>query len=697
MSVFRCYSEKKPGFDVEAQGLCHQLREQLGVASLESVRILNRYDADHIDPAVYQAAKTVVFSEPQVDDIWDETYPAPDTVHSVLAVEALPGQFDQRADSCAQCIQMMHGGERPTVRAATVYVLEGALTTPEAAKARGYLINPVESREAALDKPATLRQDYPVPAAVPVLDGFTALDRAGLESVLAQYALAMDLADLAFLQAYFRDEEGRDPTLTEVRVVDTYWSDHCRHTTFSTHLDAVEIADDNVKAAYERYLSARVEVYGAEKAAKRPQTLMDIATLGVSCLVKLTSDKKMVDDAALAFGVAGPVPMRSPAAEAAVRGLPIGEAVAAIGEAALADVNPRTSWRASKEFRIQLVKELKAACGLPAAASFKHVSPAGAALGLPLTDVERKMYHIAPDMELSPLANAYARARGADRMSSFGDWIALSDICDVPTAKLIQHEVSDGIIAPGYEPEALAILSGKKKGNYNVVAIDPAYQPAPIEHKQVYGITFEQGRNELVINADTMLNNWVTENKDVTEEQKRDLVIALITLKYTQSNSVCYTYHGQTIGVGAGQQSRIHCTRLAGQKADNWQLRHMDKVLDLPFRDDVAKPNRDNAIDVYIGDTPEDVIGDDVWAETFTRQPEPLTAEEKKAYLSKVTGVCLGSDAFFPFGDNIERARRSGVTAIVQPGGSIRDQQVIDTCNKYGIAMAFCGLRLFHH
>ena len=424
---------------------------------------------------------------------------------------------------------------------------------------------------------------------------------------------------------------------------------------------------------------------------------MDIATLGVSCLVKLTSDKKMVDDAALAFGVAGPVPMRSPAAEAAVRGLPIGEAVAAIGEAALADVNPRTSWRASKEFRIQLVKELKEACGLPAAASFKHVSPAGAALGLPLSEVERKMYHIAPDMELSPLACAYARARGADRMSSFGDWIALSDVCDVPTAKLIQHEVSDGIIAPGYEPEALTILAGKKKGNYNVVAIDPAYKPNPVEHKQVYGITFEQGRNELAINADTMLTNWVTENKTVTEEQKRDLIIALITLKYTQSNSVCYTAGGQTIGVGAGQQSRIHCTRLAGQKADNWQLRHMPKVLDLPFRDDVAKPNRDNAIDVYIGDTPEDVIGDDVWAETFTRQPEPLTAEEKKEYLSHVTGVCLGSDAFFPFGDNIERARRSGVTAIVQPGGSIRDQQVIDTCNKYGIAMAFCGIRLFHH
>ena len=244
---------------------------------------------------------------------------------------------------------------------------------------------------------------------------------------------------------------------------------------------------------------------------------------------------------------------------------------------------------------------------------------------------------------------------------------------------------------------SMYILAGKKKGNYNVVAIDPDYKPAPIEHKQVYGITFEQGRNDLEINADTMLSNFVTENKTVTEEQKRDLVISLITLKYTQSNSVCYVSGGQTIGVGAGQQSRIHCTRLAGQKADNWQLRHMDKVLNLPFRDDVTKPNRDNAIDVYIGDTPEDVIGDDVWAETFTRQPEPLTAEEKKAYLSQVTGVCLGSDAFFPFGDNIERARRSGVTAIVQPGGSIRDQQVIDTCNKYGIAMAFCGLRLFHH
>ena len=344
----------------------------------------------------------------------------------------------------------------------------------------------------------------------------------------------------------------------------------------------------------------------------------------------------------------------------------------------------------------QLVKELKEATGLPAAASFKHVSPAGAAVYVPLSDTLKKIYFV-DDLELSPLASAYAAARGADRMSSYGDWAALSDVCDKETALLLKREVSDGVIAPGYTDEALAILKEKRKGGYNVVQIDPDYKPAPIEHKDVFGVTFEQGRNELEINADTMLNNWVTENKDVTEEQKRDLVIALITLKYTQSNSVCYTAGGQTIGVGAGQQSRIHCTRLAGQKADNWQLRHMDKVLNLPFRDDIAKPNRDNAIDVYIGDTPEDVIGDDVWAETFTEQPAPLTAEEKKEYLSKVTGVCLGSDAFFPFGDNIERARRSGVTAIVQPGGSIRDQQVIDTCNKYGIAMAFCGLRLFHH
>ena len=345
----------------------------------------------------------------------------------------------------------------------------------------------------------------------------------------------------------------------------------------------------------------------------------------------------------------------------------------------------------------QLVRDLKKALSQPAAASFKHVSPAGAAIGLPLDETLRKMYHISAEAELSPLACAYARARGADRMSSFGDWIALSDVCDLATAKLIQHEVSDGIIAPGYDADALEVLKSKKKGNYNIVAIDPDYIPAPLERRTVFGVTFEQGRQDLEISVDTMLQNFVTENKTVTDAQKRDLIMSLIVLKYTQSNSVCYTAGGQTIGVGAGQQSRIHCTRLAGQKADNWQLRHMDKVLNLPFRDDVAKPNRDNAIDVYIGDTPEDVIGDDVWAETFTEQPAPLTAEEKKEYLSHVTGVCLGSDAFFPFGDNIERARRSGVTAIVQPGGSIRDQQVIDTCNKYGIAMAFCGLRLFHH
>ena len=346
---------------------------------------------------------------------------------------------------------------------------------------------------------------------------------------------------------------------------------------------------------------------------------------------------------------------------------------------------------------IQLVMQLKESCKMPAAASFKHVSPAGAALGLPLTEVERRMYHVDPEVQLTPLANAYARARGADRMSSFGDWVALSDVCDVATAKLLQHEVSDGVIAPGYEPEALEILKTKKQGNYPTVQIDTAYKPAELEHKQVYGITFEQGRQDLLINADTMLGNLVTENKTLTEEQKRDLVISLIVLKYTQSNSVCYVQGGQTIGVGAGQQSRIHCTRLAGQKADYWQLRHMDKVLDLPFRADIAKPNRDNAIDVYLGDHPEDVIGDDVWAETFTEQPAPLTEAEKREYLSHVTGVSLGSDAFFPFGDNIERAHRSGVTAIVQPGGSIRDQQVIDTCNKYGIAMAFCGIRLFHH
>ncbi|MGM9681226.1 MAG: phosphoribosylaminoimidazolecarboxamide formyltransferase [Eubacteriales bacterium] len=343
----------------------------------------------------------------------------------------------------------------------------------------------------------------------------------------------------------------------------------------------------------------------------------------------------------------------------------------------------------------QLVKELKEATGICAAASFKHVSPAGAALGLPLDETLRKMYSVPDGMELSPLASAYSRARGADRMSSFGDWVALSDICDVPTAKLLQHEVSDGIIAPGYEPEALEILKSKKKGNYPVVRIDPDYKPCPVETKQVFGVTFEQGRNELEINAETMLNNLVTANKTLTEEQKRDLVISLITLKYTQSNSVCYVKDGQTIGVGAGQQSRIHCTRLAGQKADNWQLRHHPKVLNLPFRADVAKPNRDNAIDVYIGDNPEEVLEN--WELTFTEKPEELTREEKRAWLDQVTGVSLGSDAFFPFGDNIERAHRSGVTAIVQPGGSIRDAQVIETCDKYGIAMAFCGLRLFHH
>ena len=347
---------------------------------------------------------------------------------------------------------------------------------------------------------------------------------------------------------------------------------------------------------------------------------------------------------------------------------------------------------------IQLVKELKEACGLPAAASFKHVSPAGAALGLPLSEVERKMYHIAPDMELSPLACAYARARGADRMSSFGDWIALSDVCDVPTAKLIQHEVSDGIIAPGYEPEALTILAGKKKGNYNVVAIDPAYKPNPVEHKQVYGITFEQGRNELAINADTMLTNWVTENKTVTEEQKRDLIIALITLKYTQSNSVCYTAGGQTIGVGAGQQSRIHCTRLAGNKADQWWLRQMPEVLNLPFKDDVRRPDRDNAIDVYLSDDEcDDVLRDGEWQRVFTEQPKALTREQKKDWIAKMSGVTVGSDAFFPFGDNVERARKSGVDYIAEPGGSIRDDNVIEVANKYGIAMAFTGMRLFHH
>lgn len=344
----------------------------------------------------------------------------------------------------------------------------------------------------------------------------------------------------------------------------------------------------------------------------------------------------------------------------------------------------------------QLVSEMRAATGVPAAASFKHVSPAGAAIGLPLSDVLREIYFVPADLELSPLANAYARARGADRMSSFGDFIALSDVCDVPTAKLIAREVSDGVIAPGYEPEALEILKKKRGGKYNIVAIDPSYVPAELERRMCYGVTFEQGRNALKID-EALLENVVTEKKDLTDAQKRDLVLSLIILKYTQSNSVCYVKDGQAIGIGAGQQSRIHCTRLAGGKADNWHLRQHEKVLNLPFKPELGRPERDNAIDVYISEDSEDVIGDGVWQNCFTRQPEPLTREEKKAYLSKITGVTLGSDAFFPFGDNIVRAKRSGVDCIAQPGGSIRDDQVIATCNELGIAMAFTGIRLFHH
>lgn len=344
----------------------------------------------------------------------------------------------------------------------------------------------------------------------------------------------------------------------------------------------------------------------------------------------------------------------------------------------------------------QLVKELKEALGFPAAASFKHVSPAGAAIGKPLTDVLKKIYFVDLSLELSPLACAYARARGADRMSSFGDWIALSDCCDASTAKLIQHEVSDGVIAPDYTDEALEILKTKRKGSYNIVKIDSSYIPNLIEHKQVYGITFEQGRNEFKIDK-SLLNNVVTENKELSDSTKQDLVLSLITLKYTQSNSVCYAYDGQTIGVGAGQQSRIHCTRLAGGKADNWFLRQHPKVVSLPFRNDIPRPNRDNAVDVYISDFADDVIGDDVWEDTFTMQPESLTTVEKRHFLDSQTGVALGSDAFFPFGDNIERAYRSGVKYIAQPGGSIRDDNVIEICNKHGIAMAFTGMRLFHH
>ncbi len=344
----------------------------------------------------------------------------------------------------------------------------------------------------------------------------------------------------------------------------------------------------------------------------------------------------------------------------------------------------------------QLVSELKKATGLPAATSFKHVSPAGAAVGLPLSDTLAKIYWVDDLGELSPLACAYARARGADRMSSYGDFIALSDVCDVATANMIKREVSDGVIAPGYEPEALEILKSKKRGNYNVIQIDPSYVPAPIEKKQVFGITFEQGRNELNID-DKFFDNIVTENKELTEAAKRDLAISMITLKYTQSNSVCYVKDGQAIGIGAGQQSRIHCTRLAGQKADNWWLRQSPQVMGLQFKDEIRRADRDNAIDIYMGDEYMDVLADGVWENTFKVKPEVFTREEKRAWLDKLTDVALGSDAFFPFGDNIERAHKSGVKYIAQPGGSIRDDNVIDTCNKYGIEMSFTGIRLFHH
>ena len=343
----------------------------------------------------------------------------------------------------------------------------------------------------------------------------------------------------------------------------------------------------------------------------------------------------------------------------------------------------------------QLVKELKEATGLPSAASFKHVSPAGAAVGLPLTEVERQIYFTG-DQELSPIACAYARARGADRMSSYGDWAALSDICDADTANLIRKEVSDGVIAPGYTEEALEILRTKRNGRYNVVQIDPDYIPAEIERKQVFGITFEQGRNNIKID-DSLFTNIVTANKDLPEEAVRDLKIALITLKYTQSNSVAYAKGGQAIGIGAGQQSRVHCTRLAGNKADNWWMRQNPKVLALPFRPDIRRADRDNTIDVYIGEEYEDVLREGTWQNLFTEKPEPLTAEEKKEWLAKNTGVSLGSDAFFPFGDNIERAHKSGVCYIAEPGGSIRDDNVIETCDRYGITMVFNGIRLFHH
>lgn len=344
----------------------------------------------------------------------------------------------------------------------------------------------------------------------------------------------------------------------------------------------------------------------------------------------------------------------------------------------------------------QLVKELKQAAGLPAAASFKHVSPAGAAVGIALTEVEKQIYWVDESIELTPLANAYARARGADRMSSFGDFISLSDICDKATALLIKKEVSDGVIAPGYDADALEILKAKKNGNYNVIQIDPAYTPNPVERKQVYGVTFEQGRNELVIDR-ALLQNIVTENKEIPDEAKVDLMIALITLKYTQSNSVCYAKGGQAIGIGAGQQSRIHCTRLAGTKADNWFLRQNPKVLGLQFVDHIKRADRDNSIDLYIGEEYEDILAEGTWQKFFKSKPEVFTREEKRAWLSRMSDVALGSDAFFPFGDNIERAHKSGVKYVAQPGGSVRDDNVIETCNKYGMAMCFTGIRLFHH
>ena len=346
----------------------------------------------------------------------------------------------------------------------------------------------------------------------------------------------------------------------------------------------------------------------------------------------------------------------------------------------------------------QLVKELKAATGLPAAASFKHVSPAGAAVGLPLSDTLKKIYFVDDvDFELTPLASAYARARGADRMCSYGDFCALSDTCDKETALLIKREVSDGVIAPDYTPEALEILKDKRKGAYNVIKINPNYVPAPIEKKQVFGITFEQGRNEVKLDDPALFENIPTKNKTFTEDAKRDLIISLITLKYTQSNSVCYVKDGQAIGIGAGQQSRIHCTRLAGSKADEWWLRQCPKVMNLPFKKGIRRADRDNTINIYISDEYEDVLQDGVWQQFFTECPEPLTREERKDWIAKNTGVALGSDAFFPFGDNIERAHKSGVEYIAQAGGSIRDDHVIDTCDKYNIAMAFTGVRLFHH